>query len=147
MGIEARGGLQQGKMTFCGLGKHMYTLHDRHMNGPWFDHVLEWWEAANADPEHILFLHYEAMLAAPQEHIRKIADFASIDHTPEILEKASGVDVGLTYLTCVVFVLVLRCEIHTTRSRRKILIGESSNSLIYSSHVIVNVGRLNGRPH
>ncbi|CAN0296388.1 unnamed protein product [Ectocarpus fasciculatus] len=57
------------------------------MNGPWFDHVLEWWEAANADPEHILFLHYEAMLAEPLEHIRKIADFAGIKYTADILAK------------------------------------------------------------
>ncbi|CAN0329358.1 unnamed protein product [Pylaiella littoralis] len=78
--------------TFSGdVSDHIRCfVQGKHMNGPWFDHVLEWWEAANADPEHILFLHYEAMLAAPQEHIRKIADFASIDHTPEILEKATA---------------------------------------------------------
>ena len=61
----------------------------RQVNGPWFDHVLEWWEAANADPDHILFLQYEAMLAEPAEHIRKIADFAGIEYTPEIIAKAS----------------------------------------------------------
>lgn len=61
----------------------------RQMNGPWFDHVLEWWEAAQADPEHILFLHYEAMLAEPEEHIRMIADFADIQYTQDVLAKAS----------------------------------------------------------
>lgn len=58
-------------------------------NGSWFNHVLEWWEAAKADPEHILFLHYEQMLADPEGHIRKIADFAGIEHTREIIAKVS----------------------------------------------------------
>ncbi|CAM9608160.1 unnamed protein product [Ectocarpus sp. 4 AP-2014] len=66
------------------------SVHDSQMNGPWFDHVLEEWEAANADPEHILFLHYEAMLEKPQEHIRKIADFVGIKHTPDILAKTAA---------------------------------------------------------
>lgn len=56
-------------------------------NGLWFKHVLEWWEAANADPEHVLFLTYEQMLADPQEQIRKIADFAGIDCTAETIAK------------------------------------------------------------
>ncbi|CAM9205161.1 unnamed protein product, partial [Laminaria digitata] len=58
--------------------------------GSWFNHVLEWWEAANADPEHVLFLTYEQMLADRQEQIRKIADFAGIDCTPETLAKATA---------------------------------------------------------
>lgn len=56
-------------------------------NGSWFNHVLEWWEAAQADPEHVMFLCYEDMLADPQAHIQKIADFTGIDCTPEILAK------------------------------------------------------------
>ncbi|CAM9126316.1 unnamed protein product [Hapterophycus canaliculatus] len=64
-------------------------VEGRQVNGSWFDHVLEWWEAANADPGHIMFLHYEAMLANPEEHVRKIAEFAGIEHTQETLDKAS----------------------------------------------------------
>ena len=52
--------------------------------------MLEWWEAAKADPEHVLFLHYEAMLSEPEVHIRKIAEFAEIDHTPEIIAKVKS---------------------------------------------------------
>lgn len=62
----------------------------RCMSGSWFNHVLEWWEAANADPEHVLFLHYEAMVAEPEAHIRKIAEFAGIEHTPEIISKVKS---------------------------------------------------------
>lgn len=36
-----------------------------------------------------MFLCYEDMLADPQAHIQKIADFTGIDCTPEILAKAS----------------------------------------------------------
>eukprot|EP00904_Undaria_pinnatifida_P003263 jgi/Undpi1/12938/HiC_scaffold_7.g02604.m1 len=56
-------------------------------NGLWFDHVLEWWAAAKADPEHVLFLHYEDMVADPQKNIQRIADFSGIKCTPEILAK------------------------------------------------------------
>lgn len=63
-------------------------------NGSWFNHVLEWWEAAKADPEHVLFLHYENMLRNPEEHIRLIADFAGIEHTPEIIAKVRSLPVS-----------------------------------------------------
>lgn len=58
---------------------------ERCENGSWFNHVLEWWEAAKVDPEHVLFLHYEAMLSEPEAHIRIVAEFAGVDHTPEIV--------------------------------------------------------------
>ncbi|CAB1115455.1 AST [Ectocarpus sp. CCAP 1310/34] len=64
-------------------------------NGSWFNHVLEWWEAAQADPDHVLFLHYENLLRDPEENIRKIAQFAGIEHTPKTIAKtiqASTID-------------------------------------------------------
>lgn len=65
----------------------MYLPRDRCENGSWFNHVLEWWEAAQADPEHVLFLHYEGLLKDPEGNIRKIAQFAGIEHTPETIAK------------------------------------------------------------
>ncbi|CAM9568921.1 unnamed protein product [Ectocarpus fasciculatus] len=62
-------------------------VQGRCQNGSWFNHVLEWWEAAQADPEHVLFLHYENMVKEPEENIRKIADFAGIEYTPETIAK------------------------------------------------------------
>eukprot|EP00904_Undaria_pinnatifida_P001158 jgi/Undpi1/11042/HiC_scaffold_30.g13342.m2 len=56
-------------------------------NGSWFDHVLEWYEASKADPEHIMFLRYEDLLADAPAGVKKIADFVGIDTTPEIIEK------------------------------------------------------------
>ncbi len=49
--------------------------------------MLEWYEASKADPEHVLFLRYEDMLADPAAHVKKIADFVDIETTPEIIEK------------------------------------------------------------
>jgi len=54
--------------------------------------VLEWWEAAQADPEHVLFLRYEDIMKNPRENIKKIADFAGIEYTPEIIEKVRLTD-------------------------------------------------------
>lgn len=73
---------------FCCPWGHSFLF--RCENGLYFNHVLEWWEAAQADPEHILFLRYEDMLASPEEHIRKIGDFAGIPYTPESVAKVRG---------------------------------------------------------
>ena len=48
---------------------------------------MEWYEASEADPEHILFLHYEEILDDTPASIKKIAAFAGIDTTPEVVEK------------------------------------------------------------
>eukprot|EP00903_Cladosiphon_okamuranus_P008699 g8335.t1 len=74
---------------FVGDERYMIScfVKGRCVNGSWFNHVLEWWEAATADPEHVLFLHYEGMLAEPEAHIRKIAEFAGIEHTDETIAK------------------------------------------------------------
>lgn len=60
------------------------------MNGSWFDHVLGWYEASKVDQEHVLFLRYEDMLAETEAHIKKIADFAGIETTPEIVAKVQA---------------------------------------------------------
>lgn len=64
-------------------------------NGSWFDHVLEWYEASKADPEHVIFLRYEDMLADPEKHAKIIADFVGIKTTPEIIKKVRGRQKGV----------------------------------------------------
>ena len=81
-------------------------------NGSWFNHVLEWWEAAKADPEHVMFLCYEQMLADPRAHIQKIADFIGVDCTPEILAKASRVTTRNAF-RCTITVSVRGLKCHT----------------------------------
>lgn len=41
--------------------------------GPWFDHVLSWWEHRNAP--NVLFLRYEDMLEDPRRELETIARF------------------------------------------------------------------------
>ncbi|CAM9759274.1 unnamed protein product, partial [Discosporangium mesarthrocarpum] len=53
----------------------------------WFDHVLDWWKAAEADPDHVLFLCYEDVLKNKKECIAKLAAFMGIECNEEILEK------------------------------------------------------------
>ncbi|CAN0122514.1 unnamed protein product [Ascophyllum nodosum] len=64
-----------------------FFAEGRCQNGNWFEHVLEWYEASKADPEHVMFLRYEDMLAEPAKHVEMIADFTGIKTTPEIVEK------------------------------------------------------------
>lgn len=49
--------------------------------------MLEWYEASKADPEHIMFLRYEDLLADPPASVKKIADFVGLETTPEIVKK------------------------------------------------------------
>ena len=49
--------------------------------------MLDWYEASKADPEHVMFLRYEDLLADPPASVKKIADFVGIETTPEIIEK------------------------------------------------------------
>ncbi|RID67371.1 hypothetical protein BRARA_D02454 [Brassica rapa] len=41
--------------------------------GPYFEHVLEFWEAGDRD--HVLFLTYEDLKEKPEENVKRIADF------------------------------------------------------------------------
>lgn len=75
------------KSKGIGLRVTLVCASGRCENGSWFDHVLEWWEASKADPEHVLFLRYEDMVLHPAESIKTIAEFTGIEVTPEIIEK------------------------------------------------------------
>lgn len=68
--------------------------------------MLEWYEASEADPEHVLFLRYEDMTADPAGNIKKIADFSGIETTPEIIEKV-GAESGFFSVEFVTDVLVI----------------------------------------
>ncbi|CAN0059913.1 unnamed protein product, partial [Choristocarpus tenellus] len=79
------------KPDFEFTGKFDDMLHlfaeGRAENSSWFDHVLEWYEASKVDPEHVLFLCYEDMLANPSASVGKIADFVGIAYDDQLLEK------------------------------------------------------------
>jgi len=47
-------------------------------HGSWYDHVRGWYAAYQANPEHILWVHFEEMKADPEAAARKIARFIGI---------------------------------------------------------------------
>lgn len=75
------------RRLFIDFGSLCCDRPSRCENGSWFDHVLEWYEASKADPEHIIFLRYEDILADPATYIKTVADFVGIETTPEIIDK------------------------------------------------------------
>ncbi|KAG5185843.1 hypothetical protein JKP88DRAFT_354042 [Tribonema minus] len=55
-------------------------------NGNWFKHVLEWWAEAQKDPEHVLCLKYEDLIAEPLRGVRSIAQFLGLPHADSVLQ-------------------------------------------------------------
>ncbi|XP_047966359.1 cytosolic sulfotransferase 12-like [Salvia hispanica] len=51
--------------------------------GPFWDHVLEYWNLSKDDPEGALFLRYEDMKEQPGVHLRQLAEFLKCPFTAE----------------------------------------------------------------
>ncbi|KAK4718768.1 hypothetical protein R3W88_017106 [Solanum pinnatisectum] len=58
--------LEEAVESFCN-GVHIY--------GPFFEHVLEYWEESKKNPQKILFLKYEDLKIDPKKEVAKIALF------------------------------------------------------------------------
>ncbi|KAK6117866.1 hypothetical protein DH2020_048391 [Rehmannia glutinosa] len=58
--------LQKAVDCFCS-GVHMY--------GPFFEHVVEYWQESQKRPQKILFIKYEELKSDPKRHVSKIAEF------------------------------------------------------------------------
>ncbi|CAM9901363.1 unnamed protein product [Phaeothamnion confervicola] len=81
----------RGKPDFGYDGDFGQTLHffaeGRCENGDWFEHVLEWWRRAATDPDHILFLKYEDIVADAPTAIQRISTFLGIPTTPDLVAR------------------------------------------------------------
>ncbi|KAL7616745.1 hypothetical protein Lser_V15G03634 [Lactuca serriola] len=74
--------LEEAFELFCG-GVSMY--------GPFWDHVLGYWEESLKNPDKVFFLKYEDMKDEPVVHLRKLAEFlgcpfSSEEEKDEVLE-------------------------------------------------------------
>ncbi|CAL5001216.1 unnamed protein product [Urochloa decumbens] len=56
--------------------------------GPVWDHYLGYWKRSVAEPNRVLFLKYDDMMADPANHVRMLAEFIRAPFTPE--EESSG---------------------------------------------------------
>ncbi|KAK1428479.1 hypothetical protein QVD17_17314 [Tagetes erecta] len=56
--------------------------------GPYWDHVLGFWEASVNSPDKILFLKYEELKRDPEVHVRKLAEFMGVPIS--VQEEANG---------------------------------------------------------
>ncbi|CAN1161582.1 Cytosolic sulfotransferase 5 [Linum perenne] len=43
--------------------------------GPYWEHVLEYWEASQSSPEKVMFIKYEDLRHEPKPQVRKLASF------------------------------------------------------------------------
>ncbi|KAL3501538.1 hypothetical protein ACH5RR_035987 [Cinchona calisaya] len=60
------------------------------LGGPFWDHVVGYWQESLKAPDKILFLKYEEMIEQPNIHIKRIADFMGCPFSAEELEASSG---------------------------------------------------------
>ena len=56
-------------------------------NGSWFKHVVEWHAASKADPDHVLWLTYEAMIEDHAGSVAKIAAFLGLPDAGDVVAK------------------------------------------------------------
>ncbi|MCD7456970.1 hypothetical protein HAX54_033737 [Datura stramonium] len=79
--------LEEAVESFCN-GVHLY--------GPFFEHVLEYWEESKKKPQKILFLKYEDLKLDPKKEVKKIALFLGKpfdnEEDPEIVLKKCSLE-------------------------------------------------------
>ncbi|KAK6145452.1 hypothetical protein DH2020_022272 [Rehmannia glutinosa] len=46
-----------------------------HLYGPFFEHVVEYWQESQKRPQKILFIKYEELKSDPKQYVSKIAEF------------------------------------------------------------------------
>ncbi|CAL5001215.1 unnamed protein product [Urochloa decumbens] len=57
--------------------------------GPFWDHCLGYWKQSLEEPERVLFLKYDELMANPTKHVKMLANFIGVPFTNE--EESAGV--------------------------------------------------------
>ncbi|KAK6117860.1 hypothetical protein DH2020_048394 [Rehmannia glutinosa] len=52
-----------------------YFCSGIHLYGPFFEHVVEYWQKSQKRPQKILFIKYEELKSEPKQQVSKIAEF------------------------------------------------------------------------
>eukprot|EP00930_Biecheleria_cincta_P065134 TRINITY_DN5081_c0_g1_i1.p1 TRINITY_DN5081_c0_g1~~TRINITY_DN5081_c0_g1_i1.p1 ORF type:complete len:391 (+),score=68.69 TRINITY_DN5081_c0_g1_i1:61-1173(+) len=55
-------------------------------HGRWSDHVAGWRSEAVCNPEQVLWVRYEDMLAQPRHEVRRVASFLGLEPSDEVIE-------------------------------------------------------------
>lgn len=77
----------QSKLGYEGSWEEYFQLfmHSDVGFGPYFDHVLPWWQASQHDG-HILFMKYEDMKQDPAGNVAKIGSFLEREADPQLID-------------------------------------------------------------
>ncbi|GJN26972.1 hypothetical protein PR202_gb14942 [Eleusine coracana subsp. coracana] len=94
--------------------------------GPYWDHVLGYWQAHLAHPERVLFLRYEEMQRDPAAHVRRLAEFVGLPFSAG--EEEKGVVDAIVRLCS--FEHMSRLEV-TKGGKSDTALGSMPNSLFF----------------
>jgi len=78
----------QSKLGYEGTWEEHFQLflHGDVGFGPYFEHVLPWWQASQND-EHILFMKYEDMKQDHAGSVAKLASFLGLEAGPQLIDR------------------------------------------------------------
>lgn len=102
-----------------------------YMFGPYWDHVLGYWRAHLARPEHVLFLRYEEIQRDPVTHVRRLAEFVGLPFSTE--EEQDGVADAIVSLCSIERMTGLEA---TKSGKMNSALGSMPNSVFFRRGVV-----------
>ncbi|KAG1355196.1 Cytosolic sulfotransferase 16 [Cocos nucifera] len=99
--------------------------------GPYWDHVLGYWNGHLERPQKVLFLKYEEIMQQPVVHLKRLAEFVGCPFTVDE-EKEGGVE-GIIRLCA--FENLRHLEVNKI-GRTEMVIGSVDNSLFFRRGVV-----------
>ncbi|XP_015691880.2 LOW QUALITY PROTEIN: cytosolic sulfotransferase 17 [Oryza brachyantha] len=94
--------------------------------GPYWDHVLGYWDAHVARPEQVLFFRYEEMKLDAAVHVRRLAEFVGLQFSAE--EEEGGVVEAIVRLCSFDHMIGLEA---TKGGKTELVVGTVANSSFF----------------